>query len=241
MTRQQAIFIITLNALISLVISLLVVWIMAPRLAPSATLPHAVPSATPIMEPTSSSLAIPSAQPSPPATPTSIIYVVRKGDSLSWIAEKYDVSMERLMEVNNLTDPDVLVIGQKLIIPPLETPPPTKASPSPKATSTEEELHLAITEIVAPGRLEAEVLVLANYGRDVELQGWTLSNDRGQMYTFPKLKLFSGNKIYIHTTKGRNSTSDLYWGLGSAAWGPEVKIVTLKDPEGKVQATYTLR
>jgi len=241
MTRQQAIFIITLNAIISLVISLLVVWIMAPRLVPSATLQHVVPSATPTMEPTSSSQVIPPAQPSPPATPTPIIHVVKKGDSLSWIAEKYDVSMERLMEVNNLTDPNVLVIGQKLIIPPLETPTPTEVGPSSTATPTEEELHLAITEIVAPGRLEAEVLVLANYGRDVELQGWTLSNDQGQVYTFPKLKLFSGNRVYIHTTKGRNSTSDLYWGLSSAAWGPEVKLVTLKDPEGKVQATYSLR
>ena len=109
----------------------------------------------------------------------------------------------------------------------------------PIATPTREEtLDLEITEILASGRQEAEVLVLTNYGRDVRLQAWTLSNGRGQVYTFPNLTLFSGNSVRIYTTRGRNTPSDLYWGLDSAAWGLEVDAATLKDQEGVVHATY---
>ncbi len=249
MTRQQVIFILALNALISLAISLLVVWLVSPRIAPSVTLPQAMPSATSATEPTPLPQASPAGQPSPPMTPTPIIHVVKPGDTLFWIAEKYNVSRESIIEENNLADPDILAVGQELIIPPLEVEAalPTEPLPSytatpvePTATPTEEAFHLEITDIVAPGRQEAEVVVLTNRGRDVRLQGWTLSNGRGQVYTFPNLTLFRGNSVRIYTTKGRNTPSDLYWGLDSAAWGPEVEVVTLKDSEGNVQTTYEL-
>jgi len=202
-------------------------------------------------------------------TPPLVVHKVKMGETLSWIALKYDVSPEALMEANNLADPDVLALDQELIIPipetkptveretvvdkeapvrtevPVETatasPSPTKTSPSPTPTSTPTgEFRLEITQIVARGRQEAEVLVLTNYGGDVRLQGWTLSNDRGKAYSFPNLTLFSGNSVRVYTTKGRNTPSDLYWGLDSAAWGAEVEIATLKDPDGKVQATKDL-
>jgi LysM repeat protein len=256
MTRQQTIFIIALNAIISLAISLLVTWLMAPRAAPTERLPPGVRLTATAMESTSPSQASAPGQPAPLGTPTPIVHVVRTGDSLSWIAEKYNVPMERIMEENSLSNPDKLVVGQELIIPPLEaeptvtaeaaSPTPTKPAPSSTATptatptGTEEEFDLKITHIVAPGRQEAEVLVLTNRGPNVRLQGWTLSNGQGQEYTFPNLTLFRGNSVRIYTTEGRNSPSDLYWGLDSAAWGPEVEFATLKDPQENVQATYEL-
>lgn len=45
-----------------------------------------------------------------------IIYTVKSGDTLYDIAEKYPVSREKIIEDNNLTDPDSLIIGQTLII-----------------------------------------------------------------------------------------------------------------------------
>ena len=47
------------------------------------------------------------------------IYIVKKGDSLYSIAQKYNTSVEELKKVNNL-DSNQLVIGQQLIIPTLE-------------------------------------------------------------------------------------------------------------------------
>ena len=48
------------------------------------------------------------------------VYVVNKGDSISAIAELYDVSPQQLSEVNNLEldgSKSIIYPGQKLIIP----------------------------------------------------------------------------------------------------------------------------
>lgn len=50
-----------------------------------------------------------------PVDPTET-YRVRPGDTLSEIADEHDTSVRRLMDVNDLTDDDI-VAGQKLVIP----------------------------------------------------------------------------------------------------------------------------
>ncbi len=45
------------------------------------------------------------------------VYVVRPGDTLSGIATKLGVDYNELMKVNQITDPDTIYAGQKLIIP----------------------------------------------------------------------------------------------------------------------------
>lgn len=45
-------------------------------------------------------------------------YVVQPGDSLSEIADRARVSIENLMAINGITDPDAIVIGQLLLLPP---------------------------------------------------------------------------------------------------------------------------
>lgn len=44
------------------------------------------------------------------------IYTVQKGDTLSHIALKYDTTVAKLVEWNNITDPDYIVVGQKLTV-----------------------------------------------------------------------------------------------------------------------------
>jgi len=54
------------------------------------------------------------------ATPTTTaegVYIVQEGDYPSSIAEKFGISVEELMEANDITDPTSLVVGQELIIP----------------------------------------------------------------------------------------------------------------------------
>ncbi len=150
MTRRQIVFIIVVNAAISLVISLSISLIMlyvflrslevvevpvglgAPAQADSTALP---PQAAAII-------------PSP--KPTTTTYIVQAGDSLSGIAFQFDVSVEDIMRANGLTDADLLFVGQELIIPigglpemPAFTPVPTPTEtsipfepPTPLSTST---------------------------------------------------------------------------------------------------------
>ncbi len=44
-------------------------------------------------------------------------HIVKKGETLSEIASKYNVSIEDIMAANNIENPDRLRVGQKLFIP----------------------------------------------------------------------------------------------------------------------------
>ena len=67
--------------------------------------PTAVPTATLIPIPT------------PTPVPTSAIYYVDKGDTLKAIAEEFGITVEELIETNQIEDPNAIRVGQKLIIP----------------------------------------------------------------------------------------------------------------------------
>ncbi|MGE8204424.1 LysM peptidoglycan-binding domain-containing protein [Heyndrickxia sp. NPDC080065] len=45
------------------------------------------------------------------------IYVVRKGDQLRSISQRYGVNIKQIIAANQLSDPNVLVVGQALVIP----------------------------------------------------------------------------------------------------------------------------
>ena len=45
------------------------------------------------------------------------IYVVKKGDTLYRIAREFGLLVNQLIEINQLSNPDRLIVGQSLIIP----------------------------------------------------------------------------------------------------------------------------
>ena len=47
---------------------------------------------------------------------TILPYVVQNGDTLAAIAKKYNVTVEQLVKWNNIQNPDVLLVGQQLVI-----------------------------------------------------------------------------------------------------------------------------
>ncbi len=57
----------------------------------------------------------------PSPTPAGL-YIVRDGDTLSELAERYAITIEELMAANGLSEPDALHVGQSLIIPTLLPP-----------------------------------------------------------------------------------------------------------------------
>ncbi|NPV08836.1 MAG: LysM peptidoglycan-binding domain-containing protein [Anaerolineae bacterium] len=83
-----------------------------PTAEPTATAtpePTATPSPTPRPTPTPT--------PPPTATPVPITYTVEAGDTLSAIARAQDVSLQALIEANDIEDPNRIRVGQVLIIP----------------------------------------------------------------------------------------------------------------------------
>jgi len=94
------------------------------------------PTVTPT--PTASATATPTATPTPTATltptatitPTPIYYSVQSGDTFFGVALEYDITLQSLLEANNLNENDLLRVNQELLIPhhtatPVVTPGPT--------------------------------------------------------------------------------------------------------------------
>lgn len=50
-------------------------------------------------------------------TPTELEYVVKAGDTLYGIASQNNVSLETLLKVNNISDPNLLTVGQVIVLP----------------------------------------------------------------------------------------------------------------------------
>ncbi len=85
-----------------------------------------VPTATRTLTPTSTPTAKPTATPAPytPAptatptvTPTPIVHVIARGETLLAIANKYGVSVADIQEVNGISDPRLLQVGQQIFVP----------------------------------------------------------------------------------------------------------------------------
>lgn len=108
--------------------------IIIPSGDPTAT-PETPPTAnsaeTAVPTPTIPPTAVPTATPAPSATPTIVgtTYVVQPGDTLAIIAQRNGITVGMILRANNLPNPDVISVGQRLLIPPR-----ADATPVPTAT-----------------------------------------------------------------------------------------------------------
>lgn len=81
--------------------------------------PSVEASVEPSVEPSPSPTPTPSPTPSPTATPapTPFVYVVRSGDTLFAIANRFGVTIDQITAANGITRQSVLKVGQHLVIP----------------------------------------------------------------------------------------------------------------------------
>lgn len=179
-------------------------------------------------------------------------YQVEPGDTLGLIAERFGISVEALMKVNQIPDPNSLPAGMVLYIPrpvedqptPASTHTPTLA-PTPDLTSaatpvTEAEARIIINAVISPGDLASERVFITRSGSgELPLAGWQLRDEDGNAFIFPQLVLYQEGAVNVWTTSGVNTVVDLYWGLSTPVWRSGEKV-TLVDAEGKVRATYTV-
>ncbi len=75
-----------------------------------------------------------------------VVHVVRPGENLYLIANRYGVTVRAIMRVNRLRNPNVIYVGQELIIPVTPTATPT-GTITPSPTPVPERVH-----IVRPGQ-----------------------------------------------------------------------------------------
>jgi LysM repeat protein len=193
-----------------------------------------------------------------PITPTPILlsgiitHTVKTGETLGIIAGMYGVTVEDIMDLNHLQDPNMVEIGQKLRIqiPPTETPTPTQTPtitptptpPTPTKTPTPITPTLApqvvIEEVIGAGDLTTERVDLTVQGSgEINLTGWQMKDEQGHTFTFPQYTLHLGGTLSVYTGAGSPSVGALYWGLGQPVWSSG-EMLTLVDAQGTVRATY---
>ena len=255
MNAKRLVLYLFLNVVVSATVALGMLWLWN-KTHPILSVPIASLGST------ATETALPAAlnaTPIPPtatqaAGPTPTVYLVKPGDTLGTIAQHFGLSVQEIMAANNITNPNVLSVGQSLIIPVPGSVPPTAepASPSllptnpvepPRPTATQDpnqpQPKLSIRDVRSPGVLADEVLVVANDGGPVDLAGWTVRDEVGHQYTFPTLTLLAGGSVSVHTTAGTDSVTDLYWGQAGAVWSSG-KSALLSDASGNLQARYTV-
>jgi len=84
------------------------------------------------------------AESAPVGSPTPIIYIIQKGDTLNKVARNYGVSVQDIVALNNIYNPNSIPIGQELLIPTpgagtsiATTPMDAEATPIPQQTDTQ--------------------------------------------------------------------------------------------------------
>lgn len=136
MNRRQLVFLILVNAIVSLAIALVVVWAVEARrpdpeelaalstpMAQSQALPVATtqPAVVAVVNqaPTVAAQEVATVTEPPPTTPAGEqqVYVVQAGDSLGAIAQRFHVTLDEIMAANRLKDPNFVFSGQQIKIP----------------------------------------------------------------------------------------------------------------------------
>lgn len=115
------------------------------------------------------------------------------------------------------------------------------ATPGPSRTSitTADQPQVVISEILEPGFVEQEGVVLTNVGEGVaDLGEWVLMDSDANQYAFARITLWPGGSITVYTRAGEDSANSLFWGSAEAIWEPG-EIATVQDAEGNTIATYT--
>ncbi|MGD8585670.1 MAG: LysM peptidoglycan-binding domain-containing protein [Chloroflexota bacterium] len=118
----------------------------------------------------------------PPPTPTPPTYhVVRSGQSLWLIAALYNLTLEELMALNNLTPDSVIRAGDELLIRqlPTATPPPATSTPAPQGTA-EAQPETAVVEIaISPAPAGPEAAQPSAQPDDLPEEAQAMAQDAG--------------------------------------------------------------
>jgi len=90
--------------------------------------------------------------------------------------------------------------------------------------------------------LNAEYLVLKNSGTtSATLTGYTIRDKARHVYRFPTFKLKAGASVTLHTGRGINTSSHLYWGSRAYIWNNDGDTATLKNSAGTTKDSCSWR
>lgn len=138
------------------------------------------------------------------------VHTVASGETLSKIAKEYGVSLETIMWENNLYNPNMLRIGQSLLVPPVNG-----VSYNVQANDTLEKIAkkygISVDTVIAQNNLESEII---QKGQKLFLPGArplqsavvvraSGASRAGRIAAAPSSAIPAGGKPFIFPTKGK--------------------------------------
>ncbi len=143
------------------------------------------------------------------AAPAVFAHAVKSGDTLSQIALRYQQTVEALASANNLTDPSLLRIGQRLTIPGIQLPRLTSDLPEIVSAFTIDPL---VFEEGRTGRIElltSEPAVLSGQFLGQELR--VIARDGGRRHNIlVGIPMFSDMAVYPLMLELRDGTDTVF-------------------------------
>jgi LysM repeat protein len=115
-----------------------------------------------------------------------------------------------------------------------ETPIPTVT-----LAPTAENAQVIVAQVVGAEDVTSEGVDIRNQGGLVDLEGWTLYDTQGNVYTFPDYRLFPDAGVIVFTRVGEDTPAALFWGETQAIW-EENDVVSLANADGIVQSTFRI-
>jgi micrococcal nuclease len=85
-----------------------------------------------------------------------------------------------------------------------------------------------------PGnQLDREFVSIKNFGMAaIDLTGWTLRDNGGNVYTFPAATLAPGALLKLYSGSGANTATRLYWMSAGPIWNDTMDRALLTDASG---------
>ena len=98
-------------------------------------------------------------------------------------------------------------------------------------------VNVSMVGVIGAGTLADERIIIQNSStQELDLTGWYLTDNQGNIYSFPKLTLFA---VQLHTITGQDTPSDLYWGRSAPVW-ISGELAALYDTHNVVRAFYRI-
>lgn len=181
-------------------------------------------------------------QPAPTSKPEQPLqaYQVKAGETLGEIALAYNISVEELLSLNGLTDPNSIGAGTTIFVP-LDTEHSENLDAQNVGPSTTSNTgQVEIVGVFGAGDLTSERVQIRGLGQGtLSLTGWRLWDEDGNEYIFPQITLFANGAVDIYSDVGVDTVVSLFWRSGQPIWSPG-EMATLIDEGGNIQSTFMI-
>jgi hypothetical protein len=88
--------------------------------------------------------------------------------------------------------------------------------------------------VLALALLFAVFKVSATPDQSVDMTGWLLRDEGGNIFTFPDFTLGPGQSVKVWTKVGSNNSSNLYWNRTEPVWDDHSDCIYLRDAENNL-------